>query len=166
MAENRHDRREDLTTTPEDIDESTTMSDDQPSSLEETHHDRMEDPINALDADWEEAGQPALADTTEDITLPNDRPTAMNEFGTTGTEKEAGEPMDVALSREEPDVWEREGEPEPQGTAEGAPSAGRLVAEDRGAHPDREAESTADEVGLDRGGLSPEERAVREHGEP
>lgn len=163
MAENRHDRRQDPISASEDLPESTTLSGDQPSSAAEERHDR-EDPINALDSDYEDAGQPALADATEDTILPSDEPTAMGEFGTSGTEKESGEPLGVALSREEPDIWERE--PGPVGGTDAAPAAGRLVAEDEGSRPDREAELTAEDEGLDRGGLGPEERAVREQEEP
>lgn len=166
MAEMRDDHRTDPVLA-EDLDESAVVPEARTApSEEETRRDRVEDPIHALDSDFEDAGQPALADTTEDTVLPGDRPVAMDEFGTTGTDKEAGEPLDVALSREEPDVWEREGEPVAEGTAEASPSAGRLVAEDEGMRPDREAEATADDVGVDRGGLSPEERAVREREEP
>ncbi|MDA8370523.1 MAG: hypothetical protein M0026_11755 [Nocardiopsaceae bacterium] len=64
------------------------------------------DPINADASDWEEAGRPSQEDSTEDQIVPADRewPLAMDEFGTTGTEKEAGEPLDVALSRDRLDT--------------------------------------------------------------
>lgn len=131
----------------------------------ENRHDRREDPIHALDSDWEDAGQPALEDTTEDTVLPSDQPTSMGEFGTTGTEKEAGEPLDLALAREEPDVWQRGPGPGEQDSVAADPVAGRLVAEDQGSRPDREDELVAEDSGLDNGGFSAEEQAVREHGE-
>ncbi|KUP96776.1 hypothetical protein [Thermobifida cellulosilytica] len=144
MAEMRDDRRTDPVL-PEDLDEGA-VSEEQAAPSEEAPHDRAEDPIHALDSDFEDAGQPALADTTEDTVLPGDRPVAMDEFGTTGTDKEAGEPLDTALSREEPDVWTREAEPGQEGADVDFPAAERPPSED---------------AGLDRGGLGPEERAVR-----
>ncbi|AAZ56157.1 DUF5709 domain-containing protein [Thermobifida fusca] len=165
MAEIRNRRSTDPVLL-DDLDEDAVVEETITPSTEETRHGRPEDPIHALDSDYEDAGQPALADTTEDTILPSERPIAMDEFGTTGTDKEAGEPLDTALSREEPEVWEREEMLETEGMAEASPSAGRLVAEDEGVRPDLEAEATAEDVGLDRGGLAPEERAVREREEP
>ncbi|TDQ48253.1 DUF5709 domain-containing protein [Actinorugispora endophytica] len=132
--------------------------------MAEQRNDRREDPIHALDTDYEDAGQPALEDTTEDFVVPGDEPVAMGEFGTTGTEKEAGEPLDIALSREEPDIWNRA--PGTEGDAEADPVAGRLVAEDRGSRPDHEDQLVAEDEGVDSGGFSAEEQAVHEREEP
>lgn len=107
-----------------------------------------------------------MADTTEDTILPSDRPIAMDEFGTTGTDKEAGEPLDLALSREEPDVWEQGEMLETEGKAEASPSVGQLSTADEGIHPGLGAETSTEAVGPGRGGLAPEERAVREREEP
>ncbi|MFC7330122.1 DUF5709 domain-containing protein [Marinactinospora rubrisoli] len=114
------------------------------------------DPVNPDAADWEDAGLPAQEDSTEDTALPGDGPVAMDEFGTTGTERESGEPLDVALSREEP-------EEEPYRAEED--HTGRLVAPDEGAAPDEEPESVAEDTGYDRGGYSAEEQAVHERDE-
>ncbi|GLU48073.1 DUF5709 domain-containing protein [Nocardiopsis ansamitocini] len=130
--------------------------------MSENREDPREDPINAQDSDWEDAGLPALEDSTEDTVLPGERPIAMNEFGTTGTEREAGEPLDTALAREEPDVWNRHGL-DPKGGVDADPAAGRLTAEDDGGD---SSDLIAEEDGADGGGYSAEEEAVRVEGEP
>lgn len=80
-----------------------------------------EDPINAEAVDWDADGLPEQEDATEDQVLPAEEPTAMGEFGSTGTEKEAGEPLDDALAREEPDVpGAGEDEPDPRSAEEAA----------------------------------------------
>ncbi|RCV50652.1 DUF5709 domain-containing protein [Marinitenerispora sediminis] len=115
------------------------------------------DPVNQDAADWEDAGLPAQEDSTEDVALPADEPVAMDEFGTTGTEREAGEPLDVALSREEPDVGQR-----PRDEESHAP---RLVAEDEGIRPDEDETMVARDAGYDQGAYSPEEQAIHEQDE-
>jgi hypothetical protein len=95
---------------------------------------------------------------------PPDRWSAGERFGTTLSEERAGESLDQLLAEEEP-------EPDPY--AEGdlpqdaplasdypEPRAGRLVAEDEGAHPDTEPDLVARDVGIDGGAAGAEEAAV------
>lgn len=125
-----------------------------------------DDPVNVTDIDWEEAGLPEQEDTTEDQPLPTEEPVAMEEHGTRGTDKEAGEPHEQAVARERGDV-DAPGEPpqlaEPEHAGEeGTPEpAARLVAEDEGVRADTEKDLAADDVSADRGALSSEEDAVR-----
>lgn len=126
-----------------------------------------DDPVHHTADDWEEAGLPAQEDTTEDMILPAEQPVAMGEEGTTGTDKEAGEPHDLAFSRERPDFGERpdasSGEvyqPEHAGEAGTPDPTSRLVSEDEGARTDTEKDLVADDVNADRGGFSAEEQAV------
>jgi Family of unknown function (DUF5709) len=100
--------------------------------------------------------------------LPADRWSAGERFGTTLAEERQGESLDQLLAEEdpEPDPYAdpgadpdlpREG-PEPYD--EPQPRAGRLVEEDEGAHPDREPDLVAQDVGIDAGAASSEEAAV------
>ena len=57
----------------------------------------------------------------------------------------------------EAELLEEEDEPDPR--------AGRLVAEDEGAHPDAEADLVASDVGIDAGAAGAEEAAVHIVGE-
>jgi len=103
--------------------------------------------------------------------LPPDRWSAGEGFGTTLAEERAGESLDQLLAEEEP-------EPDPYAEADLAPDdllvdeddsladdgedprSGRLVAEDEGAHSDREPDLVARDVGIDGGAASAEEAAV------
>ena len=99
--------------------------------------------------------------------------------GTTAEEQRAGESLDELLTQEEPDLTPGDDEarteagdigpdldagdgdvngPLPGNGAD--PRAGRLVAEDEGAHPAREADLVAREAGIDGGAASAEEAAV------
>jgi Family of unknown function (DUF5709) len=102
--------------------------------------------------------------------LPSDRWSAGERFGTTLAEEREGESLDDLLAEEEP-------EPDPY--AEGdlpqdaplaadypEPRAGRLVAEDEGAHADTEADLVAQDVGIDGGAAGAEEAAVHIEDEP
>jgi Family of unknown function (DUF5709) len=131
------------------------------------------------DTDFEDDGVLDSSDTLEDSEdpyedpldqgiLPTDRWSAGERFGTTLEEEREGEPLDQLLAEEEPDVdpyarpaaeadLPREG-PEPYD--EPQPRAGRLVQEDEGAHPDREPDLVAEDVGIDAGAASAEEAAV------
>ncbi|TQN32274.1 hypothetical protein FHX37_2224 [Haloactinospora alba] len=139
--------------------------------MTERNPDGHGDPVNEEAADWEEAGLPAQEDSTEDQTLPGDRPSAMSEFGSAGTEREAGEPLDTALSRDQPDTRgargsaarvEEERTPQsPDDQEEGM----RLVAEDEGVRRDEEDTLIAEDAGEDRGAHTPEEQAVHERHE-
>lgn len=95
-----------------------------------------------------------------------DRWSAGEGYGTTLAEERAGEPLDRLLAEEEPDVdpYAENGDAdEDEGEDQdylAAPRAGRLVAEDEGAHPDSEPDLVAYDVGVDGGAASAEEAAV------
>jgi Family of unknown function (DUF5709) len=109
-----------------------------------------------------------------------DRWSAGIRFGTTAGEQNEGESLDQQLAEEEPDdtldaVEEEEEESSESGEDEDAgeedvdglllddgpdPRAGRLVAEDEGAHADSEADLVASDVGIDGGGATAEEAAI------
>jgi hypothetical protein len=97
--------------------------------------------------------------------------------GSTAAEQQDGESLDQLLAEEEPDLADDEdGGPAwgPIGDEDAGdedvdglllddgpdPRAGRLVAEDEGAHPDEEADLLARDTGIDGGGASAEEAAV------
>ena len=97
--------------------------------------------------------------------------------GSTAEEQQAGESLDELLAEEEPDVT-GEADDEPIGDltededaadedVDGLllddgpdPRAGRLVAEDEGAHPDEEADLVARDTGIDGGAATAEEAAM------
>ena len=66
----------------------------------------------------------------------------------------AGEPLEQRIAEEEPDV---DG---PLADSAPDPRAGRLVAEDEGAHPDDEVDLVARDAGIDGGGATAEEAAI------
>ena len=97
--------------------------------------------------------------------------------GSTAAEQQDGESLDQLLAEEEPDVA-ADVDDEPIGDLDDDedagdedvdglllddgpdPRAGRLVAEDEGAHPDEEADLVARDTGIDGGGASAEEAAM------
>jgi len=100
-------------------------------------------------------------------------------YGTTAEEEERGESLDQLLAEEEPDPAldlddedgesyadiagdDAAGDEDVDGLLldEPAPRAGRLVAEDEGAHPVAEADLVARDVGIDGGAASAEEAAL------
>jgi hypothetical protein len=98
-------------------------------------------------------------------------------FGTTAGEQSGGESLDQLLAEEEPDVPFDADDEEPSDAAEDEdladedidglllddgpdPRAGRLVAEDEGAHADTEEDLVATDAGIDGGGATAEEAAV------
>ena len=111
---------------------------------------------------------------------PPERWSAGVRFGTTGTEQEEGESLDQLLAEEEPDpaldftddepediedveLDEDAGDEDVDGLLldDGPdPRAGRLVAEDEGAHPDEEEDLVAQDVGIDGGAATAEEAAM------
>jgi Family of unknown function (DUF5709) len=112
---------------------------------------------------------------------PPERWSAGMRFGTTAEEQEEGESLDQILAEEEPDPaldFEDDGEDEraedfdadedlADEDVDGLllddgpdPRAGRLVAEDEGAHPDAEADLVARDVGIDGAAATAEEAAV------
>jgi|SRR5579859_2642825 len=110
--------------------------------------------------------------------VPPERWSAGVRYGVTAGEQEQGESLDQLLSEEEPDPAlaydEDDDEDEDDEDLDAGdedvdglllddgpdPRAGRLVAEDEGAHPDDEEDLVATDVGIDGGGASAEEAAV------
>jgi uncharacterized protein DUF5709 len=129
------------------------------------------DPSDTLD------GEPD-GDPLEAGYLPTDRWSAGMRFGSTEAEERAGESLDQLLAEEEPDITLDAAEEDPDeaaGEDEDAgdedvdglllddgpdPRAGRLVAEDEGAHSAEESDLVASDVGIDGGAASAEEAAV------
>jgi hypothetical protein len=119
-------------------------------------------------------------DPLERGVVPPERWSAGVRFGDTATEQSEGESLDQLLSEEEPDPAlefdddegeedEEEEEDDDAGDEDvdglllddgPDPRAGRLVAEDEGAHPDEEEDLVARDVGIDAGGATAEEAAM------
>jgi hypothetical protein len=113
-------------------------------------------------------GKRITGDTQEEMPVPGDRPGASVDWGTTAAEEIEGEPLDLRLSREEPDLLERAAttgadespdadQPYPEDPDE---RVGRIVETDEGARADDEPDAVALDVGTDRGGFTAEERAM------
>jgi Family of unknown function (DUF5709) len=119
--------------------------------------DGVLDPSDTLDG--EPDGDPLDAGY-----LPPDRWSAGERFGTTLAEEREGESLDQLLAEEEPDPDPYAEGDLPQDAPLAAdypePRAGRLVAEDEGAHADTEADLVARDVGIDGGAAGAEEAAV------
>jgi hypothetical protein len=133
------------------------------------------------DTDFEDDGVLDSSDTLEDSEDPYDDPldpgvepadkwSAGERFGDTLAEERQGESLDQLLAEEEPEP-DPYADPDPQAESdlpregpeaydEQQPRAGRLVAEDEGAHPDTEPDLVAQDVGIDGGGAGAEEAAV------
>jgi len=115
--------------------------------------------------------------------VPPERWSAGVRYGVTAQEQETGESLDQLLSEEEPDPAlelddeddEDDEDEEDEDDDEDAgdedvdglllddgpdPRAGRLVAEDEGAHPDEEEDLVARDVGIDGGAATAEEAAM------
>jgi hypothetical protein len=109
--------------------------------------------------------------------IPPDRWSAGEGYGTTLAEEEAGESLDQLLAEEEPEAdpsaearqEEEEAEEDEDDDTEDElltetdvpeARAGRLVAEDEGAHPDTEPDLVARDVGIDAGAAGAEEAAI------
>lgn len=125
---------------------------------------------------FEEEGLPALndglpakrvtGDAQDGIAAPRDSSAVAEDFGTTAAEQHAGEPLDLRLAREEPDLGAHSVADEVPEAATPYPvdpeeRAGRLVQPDEGARTDTDPDTTARSVGVDEGGFTAEERAVR-----
>jgi hypothetical protein len=142
---------------------------------------------------YDDVESPRAADGPDPYPVPGDRddgPAAMDEYGTTPEEQRRGEPIDLRLAREEPDVspdgigadlhddadeakpWQDDGPVDPHldspvsmydRNEPGLPPTdrvGRLVAPDEGAHPDTEKDEVAVDAGAAGGGASAEELAM------
>ena len=116
--------------------------------------------------------------------VPPERWSAGIRYGVTAEEQEEGESLDQLLAEEEPDdaleLTEDELEDDDEDLEDDEddedagdedvdglllddgpdPRAGRLVAEDEGAHPDDEEDLVASDVGIDGGAATAEEAAV------
>ena len=115
--------------------------------------------------------------------VPPERWSAGVRYGDTAAEQSEGESLDQLLAEEEPDdtleltedeLEDDEEEPEDIEDFDAGvedvdglllddgpdPRAGRLVAEDEGAHPDEEEDLVARDVGIDGGAATAEEAAV------
>jgi hypothetical protein len=110
-------------------------------------------------------------DAQEGMEPPRDTPTAVDDYGTTAAEERAGEPLDLRISREEPDVLDRVDLDADESAGADTPypadreeQVGRIVEADEGARADIETDAVGYDVGTDRGGFSAEERAM--HIEP
>ena len=116
-------------------------------------------------------GKEITGDPQEGLEPPHDVAIAADDYGTTEAEQIAGEPHDLRISREQPDVLadadrpydESEGVDNPFSEHAGT-RAGRLVDLDEGARSDTEADLVARDAGTDQGGFSAEEAAI--HIEP
>jgi hypothetical protein len=108
---------------------------------------------------------------------PPERWSAGMRYGTTAGEQQGGEPLDNLLGEEEPDTPFDVDDEDPEDLADDPdladedldglllddgpdPRAGRLVADDEGAHSDTEADLVAHDAGIDGGAASAEEAAV------
>ncbi|MGY1706204.1 DUF5709 domain-containing protein [Geodermatophilus sp. SYSU D00697] len=100
---------------------------------------------------------------------PAERPWAVDDWGMTGEEEEAGEGLDRRLARELPDRADPDGDGlgdasdtdgELLDDEVGGARAGRLVEEDEGIGSDTESELVASDRGIDGGAASAEEAAV------
>jgi hypothetical protein len=122
-------------------------------------------------SDADTLGGDPTGDPLDTGIIPPDKWSAGEGFGTTEAEERAGESLDQLLSEEVPDIdpyAEAEREDEDADTEDEFltgneapdPRAGRLVAEDEGAHPDEEKDLVASDVGIDAGAAGAEEAAV------
>jgi Family of unknown function (DUF5709) len=128
-----------------------------------------------LDASDTLDGDPGDDPLDRGVAAPQRWSTAIR-HGSTASEQQDGESLDELLAEEEPDVaGEEDDESGDFATDEDAgdedvdglllddgpdPRAGRLVAEDEGAHPDEEADLVARDFGIDGGAATAEEAAM------
>jgi len=145
---------------------------------DETRHESSDlEDYEVKDASDTLSGDPG-DDPLDRGVAPPERWSAAMKFGSTADEQETGESLDQLLAEEEPDAAldldEDEDLPEDDEDTDEAdeyldglllddgpdPRAGRLVAEDEGAHPDEEADLVARDIGIDGGAASAEEAAM------
>jgi Family of unknown function (DUF5709) len=144
---------------------------------DETRHESAElEDYEVKDASDTLDGNPG-DDPLDTGVIPPQRESTALRYGSTAAEEEAGESLDQLLAEEEPDDVPDVDDERPEDIAgddaaadedvdgllldDGPdPRAGRLVAEDEGAHPDAEADLVARDVGIDGGAASAEEAAV------
>jgi Family of unknown function (DUF5709) len=138
-------------------------------------YDELEDD-GVLDSSDTLEGEPGDDPLDQGIITP-DQWSAGQRYGTTDAEERAGESLDQLLAQEEPEQDGEYGDELPADAGadpdladedvdgllldDGAdPRAGRLVAEDEGAHSDEQPDLVARDVGIDAGAASAEEAAV------
>ena len=144
---------------------------------DETRHESSDlEDYEVKDASDTLSGEPG-DDPLDRGVAPPERWSAAMKFGSTADEQEEGESLDELLAEEEPDdaldlddddlPEDDEDTDEAEEYLDGLllddgpdPRAGRLVAEDEGAHPDEEADLVARDVGIDGGAASAEEAAL------
>jgi hypothetical protein len=132
---------------------------------------------NVLDASDSLEGNPG-DDPLDQGIIASDKWSAAMKYGSTAAEQEAGESLDQHLAEEEPEEQPEyddkpPGDPDEEDKDAGDedvdglllddgpdPRAGRLVAEDEGAHTPAEADLVARDAGIDGGAASAEEAAV------
>jgi Family of unknown function (DUF5709) len=144
---------------------------------DETRHESADlEDYQVLDTTDTLDGPPG-ADPLDQGVAPPERWSAGIRYGVTAEEQEEGESLDQLLAEEEPDDALELDEDEPEDIEEDEdagdedvdglllddgpdPRAGRLVAEDEGAHPDEEEDLVASDVGIDGGAATAEEAAM------
>ena len=148
---------------------------------DETRHESADlEDYEVLDSGDTLDGPPGDDPLDRGVATP-ERWSAGERFGTTVEEQQEGESLDQLLAEEEPDTAlddddDDDDERPLAGTGDEDvaeedvdglllddgpdPRAGRLVAEDEGAHADTEEDLVASDVGIDGGGASAEEAAV------
>jgi hypothetical protein len=143
---------------------------------DETRHESADlEDYEVEDASDTLLGRPG-DDPLDQGVAPPERWSAGERFTTAG-EQQSGESLDDLLAEEEPDTPFDVDDEDPADFASDPdvadedldglllddgpdPRAGRLVAEDEGAHPDTAADLVANDVGIDGGAASAEEAAV------
>lgn len=148
---------------------------------DETRHESQDlEDYEVLDSSDTLDGAPGDDPLDRGVVTP-DRWSAGIRYGTTAEEQQEGASLDRLLAEEEPDDTYDAGDAGEEDESGGFggdediadedidglllddgpdPRAGRLVAEDEGAHPDAEADLVASDVGVDAGGATAEEAAV------
>jgi hypothetical protein len=146
---------------------------------DETRHESADlEDYEVLDASDTLDGEPGDDPLDRGVATP-ERWSAGMRFGTTAGEQREGESLDRLLAEEEPDTafeaddddeepWDGTGDEDlADEDVDGLllddgpdPRAGRLVAEDEGAHADTEEDLVARDAGIDGGAATAEEAAV------
>ena len=143
---------------------------------DETRHESADlEDYEVLDTSDTLAGAPGDDPLDRGVVTP-ERWSAGMRFGTTAGEQREGESLDQLLAKEEPYIAFDADDEESSGAGDedaadedidglllddGAdPRAGRLVAEDEGAHSDTEPDLVARDTGIDGGAATAEEAAI------
>lgn len=103
-------------------------------------------------------------DAQEEPGVPGEEPGASVDFGVTVEEMRSGEPLSDRLRRELPDLTTLRGDGSETPYLEDRDEQAGRFAEEREGETGKEQDAWATDVGADRGGFAPEERAM--HVEP